>query len=240
MQETVKLSKEEIEAYYQQGYLGPYTLCSPEEMAEHSKEIETFVTDKPGAHQHNRHLDNKTVYNLCAHAAITDRLAGLLGENIVLWRSNFFAKFPGDSKVPWHQDGNYWPIEPVVNISAWLAIDDVRIENSCVQLIPGSHRKILPHVQNDDLKYLKEEIPDHYIDTSKTIPMELKPGQFFLFNEKLLHYSAPNTSDKRRIGLAIRNTIPMVKVFDDAGDKEFILTRGADSFGLNRYVNPPQ
>ena len=28
-------------------------------------------------------------------------------------------------KIPWHQDGTYWPINPKATCSAWIAISDV-------------------------------------------------------------------------------------------------------------------
>src|SRR5258708_6884941 len=87
---------------------------------------------------------------------------------------------PGQSR---HLDGNYWPIEPSVNISAWLAIDESTIENSCVQLIPGTHRRIVPHVKATEGMAFREMADPAAYDVSKLINMELKPGQFFLFNE---------------------------------------------------------
>ena len=60
-----------------------------------------------------------------AHPAIIDRIAGLLGPDIVVWTTNFWLKEPGGAEIPWHQDINFWPIEPPVNVSAWIAIDEV-------------------------------------------------------------------------------------------------------------------
>jgi ectoine hydroxylase-related dioxygenase (phytanoyl-CoA dioxygenase family) len=38
-------------------------------------------------------------------------------------------------EVPWHQDGQYWPIRPRATVTAWIALD-----NGCMRVIPGSHR----------------------------------------------------------------------------------------------------
>ena len=84
------------------------------------------------------------MYDLCADPAITDRVVSLLGPDIVLWSSNFWTKQPGGKEVPWHQDINYWPLDPPLNVTAWLAIDEATVENSCVRIIPGSHKKMLP------------------------------------------------------------------------------------------------
>jgi ectoine hydroxylase-related dioxygenase (phytanoyl-CoA dioxygenase family) len=41
----------------------------------------------------------------------------------VLICTNFFVKEPVAKEIPWHQDFNYWPLEPPIIVSAWIAID---------------------------------------------------------------------------------------------------------------------
>jgi ectoine hydroxylase-related dioxygenase (phytanoyl-CoA dioxygenase family) len=242
------LTRAEIDKFHDEGYLGPFELCSPEEMNEIRTRIdrEVLTTDGlcPISRNQSRHLDKRVVYDLCTHPAIVERMSSIFGPDLILWRSNLFLKDPGAGEIPWHQDGNYWPIEPSVNISAWLAIDESTIENSCVQLIPGTHRKIIPHIKSTEGMVFAEMGDPAYIDTSKLINMELKPGQFFLFNERTLHHSFPNRSKKRRMGLAVRVTIPIVKVYHDspklfAGHKVMVLS-GEDRMGFNRVGNPPE
>ena len=45
------------------------------------------------------------------------------------------------SKTPWHQDGEYWPIRPLVTCSVWIAVDEATPKNGCLRVIPGSHRR---------------------------------------------------------------------------------------------------
>lgn len=240
---TFALSPEESKDFHHQGYLGPFTLCSPDEMAEIRAHIESEVLEREHPREHqSRHLDNRVVYNLCSHPAIVDRITSLMGPDLLLWRSNFFNKKPGGQAIPWHQDLNYWPIEPLINLSAWLAIDEVTEENSCVQIIPGSHKEIIPHVKAKEDDAFTEMADPHYFDDSTAIKMELKPGQFFLFTERLLHYSDPNRSNKRRLGLAVRTTVPWVRV-DSPNvclDHHCLLLQGEDRFGFNKMGTPPE
>ena len=76
-------------------------------------------------------------------------MASLYGPDLLLWRTNFFIKEPGAKEIPWHQDFNYWPLEPPIIISAWIAVDSATLENSCLQIVPGSHRKVVPHVESN-------------------------------------------------------------------------------------------
>jgi ectoine hydroxylase-related dioxygenase (phytanoyl-CoA dioxygenase family) len=241
------LSSAEVARFHEEGYLGPFALCTPQEMAEIRARIEREVltTDGPSARTRlqARHLDHRLVYDLCTHPAILDRMESLFGPDLILWASYFFAKEPGGKEIPWHQDFNYWPLEPVVNLSAWLSIDGADVENSCVQIIPGSHKDIVPHIKSRDGMAFGEEADPDQIDTSKAINMELAPGEFFLFNERLLHHSEPNRSNRPRTGLAVRITIPLVKITHDIAPlfpgHYNIVARGNDHMGFNRLGEAP-
>jgi ectoine hydroxylase-related dioxygenase (phytanoyl-CoA dioxygenase family) len=241
------LSTAELHQFHTQGYLGPYAACTPDEMAIHRARIEKEVLATDGPNQRNRlqcrHLDNRLVYDLVTSKPVLDRMRQLYGDDLVLWASYFFNKEPGGSEIPWHQDLNYWPLEPVVNISAWMAIDDVTQENSCVNIIPGSHKKVIPHIKSADGMAFGEMADMSGIDMSKLIPMILKPGEFFLFNEKLLHQSNKNISNKRRLGLTCRVTVPFVKLEHDNPPlfpgHEVLLISGQDKLGFNRVGKPP-
>jgi ectoine hydroxylase-related dioxygenase (phytanoyl-CoA dioxygenase family) len=242
------LTLEEVAHFHENGYLGPFPLCTPDEMATIRERIEQEVLTTDGPNPKTRiqcrHLDQRFLYDIAANPAIADRAESLLGPDLVLWATYFFIKEPGGKEIPWHQDFNYWPLEPVVNLSAWLAIDPVKVENSCVNIIPGSHKKIVPHLPSREGMAFGEEADPSQVDASKAIPMELKPGEFFLFNERTLHQSERNRSDKRRMGMTMRITVPFVKVVHDIsplfpGHANMML-RGEDKMGFNRIVAPPE
>ena len=239
------LSSDQIERYRQDGYLGPFQLCTEDEMAALRLRIagEVFTTSSPwhGRPQQTRHLDNRLMYDLCTHPAILDRMACIFGPDLLLWQSNFFNKEAGDKAYPWHQDINYWPIEPALNISAWVAVTDASRAAGCLRVIPGSHKAPRPHVRKDDPRYStifrgEQADPDH-VDESAAIELPMRPGEFVLFNEKMLHSSGPNETDQPRLGLAVRVTIPMVKVYHD---HPVILVRGEDRIGCNDLASPPE
>ena len=231
------LSTKEKEQFWRQGYLGPYKLCSPEKMLTMHSEIEKVLETAPPDHnhlEHNRHLDSVLINNLATHPAIIKRMASLYGPDLLLWRTNFFIKEPGAKEIPWHQDFNYWPLEPPIIISAWIAVDSATLENSCLQIVPGSHRKVVPHVKATSDMAFNQMGDLGFIDTSTIVSLEMQPGEFVLFNERTLHHSEANRSDKRRIGLAIRVILPIVKVFDwDAPQHKLIVVHGEDPVQFN-------
>ena len=238
------LSAEEREQFWRQGYLGPYKLCSPEKMLTLHSDIEKVLETPPPDHsqvEHNRHLDAELIHDLATHPAIIKRMASLYGPDLLLWRTNFFIKEPGAKEIPWHQDFNYWPLEPPIIISAWIAVDSATLENSCLQIVPGSHRKVVPHVKATSDMAFNQMGDLGFIDTTTVVNLEMQPGEFVLFNERTLHHSEANRSDKRRIGLAVRVILPIVKVFDwDAPHHELIVVHGEDPVQFNRRKSDPK
>lgn len=242
------LSRDEVRQFHHLGYLGPYTAVDVEEMAAIRHRIEQEVLPTTGWNARNplqsRHLDHRLVHDLVASREILGRLRRLIGDDIVLWASYFFTKEPGGKEIPWHQDANFWPIEPPLNISIWMAVDEVTTENSCVQIVPGSHRTVVRHLPSRDGMAFAEEADPTEVDTGAAIDMELSPGQFFIFNERLLHHSNANTSDRRRMGLSARYTVPFVNILDQDAPPLFrghacVVVSGTDRFGLNRMAEPP-
>lgn len=241
------LSREEVDFFVENGYLGPLEAVTEAEMAVIRERIdrEVLATEGPNprSDKGSRHMDQCVIYDLATHPAIIERATSLYGPDLVVWATNLWLKDPGGSEIPWHQDINFWPIEPPINLSAWIAIDTVTVENSCVQIIPGSHRRPLPHVQaGSDMAFQKMADPT-YVDTSRAINMELRPGQFFFFTERLLHRSSKNTSNLRRLGMSIRITLPITHIDQDNSPLHpghtAVLAHGEDHMQFNRYAGRP-
>ena len=251
----LRLSAGQVEQFHRDGYLGPFALCEVEEMERLRPEIDrvlqheapprlrghdVVVVGQDGHDNfgHNRHLDCEVIWRIASSPAIVERMKCILGEDLLLWRTNFFSKPPGEVEVPWHQDYHYWPIEPAVVVSAWVAIDDANRENGCVEIIPGSHRHLRPHVASPDGMWFSEMADPETFDASEKIEMPLRPGEFFLFNERTLHHSEPNRSDRRRCGMSVRVIPPQTRVLEyDAELHELIQLCGSDPLGFNRVVD---
>lgn len=254
MENAPFLSAGELERFHLNGFLGPYTLCSPGEMAALRPAIvglldpENRTSGLPGMISalnpymrggFGRHHQNRFLFDLANAAAITRRVSGILGEDLLLWRTMFFPKPAGEKSIPWHQDFDGWEIEPMLVTSCWLAIHDTTPENGCIEVLPGSHRKLYPLIPSSpDVMdgFAQMSDPDTFDDGNR-VSMELKAGQFFLFNERVLHRSGTNTTDSMRLGLAMRYIPPLVRILDP-GDRA-ILLNGTDKFHFNELVNPP-
>ena len=245
------LTKDQVRLYHKQGWLGPFPLISEDEMAAVRATIDEQILE-PGRAQglaereyfHNHHLDNRCIYELLSHPNLVERAASILGPHLVLWRSNFQIKMPlsqqddWDTEIPWHQDCAYFQPSPNVILSAWIAVDDTTRANGCMQVLPGSHKRLYPHITDPDAEVFAKGVDPATFDTGEAVHLELKPGQFIFFNESTLHYSPPNKSETRRFGITPRLTVPFV----DVGRREKInvlMLKGEDYMGFYNVVQPP-
>lgn len=236
----------ELELFAEQGYLTGLRLCSAVEMAALRPALAGALggdIDREPSTLH-RHLDLRTVYGLCSHPAIVERVATLLGPDILLWHSRFFDKLPGEPPIPWHQDAPFWRLDPMECVSAWIAIDESGPDNGCVEVVPGSHRNPRPHIPSEGTGRFAIQTQVGEADEARSVPISLESGQFLLFDRWLLHRSAVNRSAKPRLGLSARFTTTRVRV-DVSRFSGLVpaygvhLVRGEDRFGYNPVAPVP-
>ena len=240
------LTQAEIELFAEQGYLTGLPLCSADEMAAVRPLLDSALGDgvnRDAATLH-RHLDLRAAYELASHPAIVERVASLLGPDILLWHSRFFDKPPGEPPIPWHQDAPFWRLDPMECVSAWIAIDATGPHNGCMEVIPGSHRNPLPHTLSKGTGRFGIRTKIGQADESRAVAISLEPGQFLLFDRWLLHRSEMNRSSRPRVGLSVRYTTPQVRVdcsrFPDRDPAYGVhLVRGEDRFGYNPIAPVP-
>jgi hypothetical protein len=139
---------------------------------------------------------------------LLDLVGQVLGPDVILWGSQVFCKpaFTG-REVPWHQDGEYWPIRPLATCSAWIALDDVDADNGCMRYIPGSHAagRLVAHREaaRPD-RVLAMEAAAECFDAATARDDALAAGQLSLHHVFLIHGSGPNRSPRRRAGFVVR------------------------------------
>jgi non-haem Fe2+, alpha-ketoglutarate-dependent halogenase len=189
------------------------------------------------------HESSRFLYDICMNPHILDIVEDVLGPDFVLWGSNFFIKEPHTpSVVGWHQDAFYWPLDPIESLTVWLAFDDSVVENGAMNVIPRSHRAgILKHVRRvgtDSVLTLECELGQFREDTA--LPVTLHAGQISIHDDKLVHGSPANNSDKRRAGLTIRYSRTNVKC-DLSVNPHFrsYLCRGVDTYRHNPQGSIP-
>lgn len=250
------LSRTQVETYQCDGYVVP-TFNMADDVVESARARYTRLLN-----QHPEFKDNcgallKYDMGFAEYANdpnILDMVSQIIGGDIALWNMSFFAKPAHDGKaVPWHQDGEYWPIRPLATCTVWVALDDSTEENGCLRVIRGSHREghLMKHRNNPDPSLvLHEELDDDGFDESQAVNIELARGQVSLHDVFIAHGSAPNRSDKPRRGMTMR-FMPTTSLYDrdvaadmhrnrgrnDLSQHPVLLMRGTDRHGQNEFFN---
>ncbi len=222
------LSEAEVAAYYRDGQLTPKAALSDGLYQRMKGLIEGLIVNNPdvrpeqlvGAHiRENKDAGVKGAVELldCAFdPEILDPVEQLIGPDLIFWGSQVFSKPAGDGMaIPWHQDGQYWPMRPLRNVTVWIAIDPVTAENGAMRIVPGTHTKgLLEHERSADPSLaLDQGLKADQFDETTAYDVELEPGQFSLHDAMVVHGSNANTSGKRRCGYAMR-FMPATSHFD--------------------------
>lgn len=260
-----RLSRTQKQHYDQQGYvIAPYQLS--DDRLEVLRRALTRIVNA-NANMRPEHLvsahvaesnpegtiGDRAFLELAHDPEILDMVEDVLGPDFMLWGAHMFCKPGGDGmEVPMHQDGAYWPIEPLTTVSVWIAIDDVDIENGCMRFIPGSHiaKRAMTHHHDDreDIA-LSKAVDEKEYDDSTAINVELKAGEMSLHDVYLVHGSNANRSNRRRAGIVLRY-MPTTSLFNrhkfppskdsnigvNFAERPMILMRGVDRHGGNDFV----
>ena len=214
------LNEAEVETYHREGFVIPQRFRLAEnELTKLHAALDAVLVDNPDILPDrliNPHLNGGKPYgikgqrefrNLALDPRILDMAEQVMGPDLILLFTHLFCK-PATSKrvVPWHQDGPFWPVEPMASCTVWVALDDVDEGNGAMKVIPRSHKdKALEHrLVDDENSTLNRELPIDNVDHTKAELIELRAGQVSLQDIGLVHASAANTSGRRRAGLALR------------------------------------
>jgi hypothetical protein len=213
-----RLSDDEIVRFHEEGLVVPDYRVPDAWLEAMKAEVDELIARNPevrpeqlsGAHnpwgQSAKVIGSRKFLEFCHFDEILDMVEQLIGPDIVLWGSQLFCKPAGDGMpVPWHQDGQYWPIDPLATVTVRLAIDDSIPENGCMRYMPGSHksRRLERHeIITDRNVALHQQLPA--IDESLARDDVLLAGQISIHDVYLVHGSSANRSTMRRSDYAIR------------------------------------
>ncbi|MBL94057.1 MAG: hypothetical protein CFH06_00453 [Alphaproteobacteria bacterium MarineAlpha3_Bin5] len=125
----------------------------------------------------------------------------LLGEKAVLFKEKINFKMPGGDGFKPHQDSQAgWDKYADFFVSALISIDSATIENGCLKIVDGYHKK--------GLFRSWEPLNDQEMDGMKFTPVPTNPGDVIFFDCFAPHASDANrTKSVRRIYYATYNKL---------------------------------
>jgi len=168
-QRQFALTPDELETFRKQGYFGPFTVYEVDEMRATWRRERLQMLDRSHAvyqdeaaqsgntniSNYDRHLDMDFLADHISRPEIVDRVAGVLGPDLLCWRTEFFPKYPGDEGTDWHQADTFanasgkpqivWPDQVKDyggTITVWTAFTESNEETGCLQFIPGTQESM--------------------------------------------------------------------------------------------------
>lgn len=128
----------------------------------------------------------------------------LLGTRAIrFWHDQLFCKpaFHG-GVVAWHQDYSYWTrTSAMQHLTCWVGLDDVSLDNGCLNYIPASHkwdlldRTELAGAMDGIESFLTKE---QKIQFQNKVPIEMSAGYGTFHHPLLVHGSYKNKSSRSR------------------------------------------
>jgi ectoine hydroxylase-related dioxygenase (phytanoyl-CoA dioxygenase family) len=146
-----------------------------------------------------RELHRAGLFPVFFSPRLLDTVEAFLGPEIRLY-PNYTArpKLPEweGTLVLWHQDGGYThgqQVEALRMLNVWAPLVPARVENGCMQFIPGTHKLgVVPHQQRPHYLEIAREYLEPRLD--RAVPIEVAPGDVILFHNLLFHQGLPNHS----------------------------------------------
>jgi phytanoyl-CoA hydroxylase len=220
------LSQEQIDTFHANGYVNGGKVLSDEEVETLRSEIMRTIEERdrsdvaqpvmvrnlskdessPVWQIVDIWMSSEPFHKLISHPKITKGLAQLTGASeLRIWHDQIQYKPAQIGGVNmWHQDAPYWPIiQPMTEVTGWVALDDADVDNGCMSMVPGSHlwgNKIdfLHTLKNYD--DMPSEFEDHEI---RVIRCPVKKGEVHYHHALTWHGSHANTSGRPRRAVAL-------------------------------------
>ena len=245
------LGAQDCEAYRRDGYLCPIDIFDADEAAAHRAALEHIertyaqVLPRPVGQylRISSYLSTDVPLRIARDPRILDKVESILGPDILMWSCEYFIK---EARTPhivsWHQDLTYWGMDGTDHeVTAWVALSPATATSGAMKFVPGSHKEqIVPHEDTfaaENLLSRGQEIAVE-VDEADAVVAALAPGQMSLHHGRLFHASWPNSSDDRRLGLAMRFIRPDTPSTGRRRDFAMLM-RGVDRGGNRINVVPP-
>lgn len=131
---------------------------------------------------------------------VTPRMAGHLIDCRPIV-ANFVNKPPGGGVVPVHQNMSVVDEATARSVSVWIALVDCTVENGTIEFVDGSH--LLHRGRRGTWAYQEFGEIDEETIASHFVPVPIRAGQAVVLDDAIVHYSAPNQAEHRRLAIQL-------------------------------------
>jgi chlorinating enzyme len=205
------LTRDQIEAYERDGFVFPIDVLQAHEVQSCRSQLQAWERERGAPIDFPEKSKSYLLFDwadrLVHHPRILDAVEDVIGPDILVYHSTLFLKEArSPAYVRWHQDSTYFYLEPHLHVTAWVALSDASIAAGCMQALPGSHRwGAFEHDDKPDPMNMirRGQGISGRFDEARGRYMPVAAGQMSLHHTDLVHASAGNDTDDRRLGFAI-------------------------------------
>jgi len=209
---TRRLTDYELQTYEEQGYVVLHDVFPRREMEAMNAELDAFLQSEKASEHLNIQapagpgwimalgLATEKTRDFCEDPRILDLVESLVYPGIAIYSAKLVTKEPLSPTIcHWHQDEAYYNRRVKANhrMSIWAPLQDTTVEQGCLEVIPGSHRRGLQPAINRETGTcsLSLDVP---VDLENRVYCPIPMGSMILFDSLLWHASAGNTTNQRR------------------------------------------
>ncbi len=245
------LTAGQIQSFRDNGHLSPVRVMSIEEAAGYRARLEAFERHQgrplTGNQRAKSYLLFTWAYEVLTHPKVLDAVEDLIGPDILVYHwTSWIKEARSPSFVSWHQDSTYFGLEPLDEVTAWVALSPATTRSGCMRVLPGSHKLgQLPvdlRPDKDNLLTSGQTVKLSVADAD-TVEMPLQPGEVSLHHTCTIHGSKGNDSDDRRIGFCLDFVPAHVKpnrhLIESGALCSALLVRGRQHHDLFPQEKPP-
>ena len=191
------LSDAQVQAYQRDGFLLVEHLFSSDEMLKWKARVVQLLNDstyhgKSGVQVWFHDQLPPDLLGLMCDDRVVRVLRQIIGENVeFLSVKTAFKTASTRFATPWHKDRFYWFGSE--KISVWLALDDATVENGCLKLIPGTHKRDFQRHDVKDEQSFERRIMDSDVAGLPVVTVPVQRGGALFFSDATVHGSHPNT-----------------------------------------------
>ncbi len=212
------LTQEQLNFYNENGYIGVEAVLTQEEVSALRRITDEFVHKSKEVTEHTDIFDlepghtaakprvrriknpglHHTAYDATLrHPKILDIVEQLIGPGVRYNGHKLNMKYPEfGSPVEWHQDWAFYPHTNDDLLAVGVVIDDMKVENGALMILPGSHKG--PTYDHHQDGAFIGAVTDPTFTPEGAVPLEIKAGGISIHHVRALHGSAPNTSNNSR------------------------------------------
>ena len=206
-----RLKETDVTQYRDQGYVVPNLTLEDVSLKRIERRLGKFLSDNselsPRYIGGLLELDVSWI-SIARQPQILDTVEQLIGPDFLLWEVALFTKEAQMSDAtPWQQDGEFWPIRPLVACTVWIALDTCTSESGCLRIVPESHRtrESFPIVSGNSEELGEyRAIRDQSEAEAKGQDVVLRPAQFCVYDVYTVYGRRPNLSAAPSRAIAMR------------------------------------